>query len=283
MVDVVQSYALGRWESPSGEGVIVSDANTGEPVASVSSAGLDVGRMAEYARRAAAARLGPLTFHERAQALKALAQYLNERREDYYELSYRTGATRRDSIFDIDGGIGVLFSYASRARRELPADTAIVDGPTEALGRAGGFLGQHLFVRRPGVAVQVNAFNFPVWGMLEKLAPAFIAGMPSIVKPATQTAYLTERVGRDVVASGTLPEGSLQLLCGNPAGLLDALEEHDHVAFTDPPRRRRLRTLPSSPAAPCASAPRPTLSTAPSWGRTPARPSRSSTSSSTSS
>ncbi len=245
MVDVLQSFALGRWESPSAEGVLLADANTGDPVARVSSSGIDAGRMAVYARRVGGGALSAFTFHERAAALKALAQYLNDRRERYYELSYRTGATLADSRIDIDGGIGVLFAYASRARRELPNDMVLTDGVAEPLGREGGFVGQHLWVGRPGVAVQINAFNFPVWGMLEKLAPAFVAGMPSIVKPATATAYLTECVMRDVVASGTLPPGTVQLLCGDAAALLDALEEHDQVAFTgSSSTARRLRTHP---------------------------------------
>ncbi|MGA8679109.1 MAG: phenylacetic acid degradation bifunctional protein PaaZ, partial [Acidimicrobiales bacterium] len=198
----------------------------------VSSSGLDVDRMAAYGRRVGGPALAALSFHERAGALKALAQYLNERRQAYYELSQRTGATLADSKFDIDGGIGVLLAYASRAKRELPNDVVVIDGAVEQLGRGGRFVAQHLWVARPGVAVQINAFNVPVWGMLEKLAPAFIAGVASIVKPATQTAYLAELVVRDVISSGTLPEGTLQLVCGNAAGVLDSLEESDLVAFT---------------------------------------------------
>jgi len=245
MVEAVQSYALSRWQSPSDEGVTVRDANTGDPVARVSSSGVAAGAMAAHARRLGGPALGALTFHERANCLKALAQHLNERREDYYTLSYRTGATLADSKFDIDGGIGVLLAYASKAKRELPNDTTIIDGAVEVLGRGGTFVGQHLYVSRPGVAVQINAFNFPVWGMLEKLAPAFLAGMPSIVKPATQTAYLTEFVVRDVIGSATLPEGTVQLLCGDPSELLDSLEEQDLVAFTgSATTARRLRGHP---------------------------------------
>jgi oxepin-CoA hydrolase/3-oxo-5,6-dehydrosuberyl-CoA semialdehyde dehydrogenase len=232
MVRSLESYALGRWHVPGEEGVTVADANTGDPIARVSASGFDVSAMAGYGRRTGGAALTGLTFHERAASLKALAQYLNERRENYYELSYRTGATLADSKFDIDGGIGVLFAYASKAKRELPNDTRLIDGDVEALGRGGRFVGQHLWVSRPGVTVQINAFNFPVWGMLEKLAPAFLAGMPSIVKPATQTSYLTELVVRDVIESASLPEGSLQLLCGSVADVLDSLLEPDLVAFT---------------------------------------------------
>jgi oxepin-CoA hydrolase/3-oxo-5,6-dehydrosuberyl-CoA semialdehyde dehydrogenase len=245
MVHSLESYALGRWQSPAREGVTVADANTGEPIAQVSASGFDVGAMAGYGRRTGGPALTTLTFHERAACLKALAQHLNERRESYYELSYRTGATLGDSKFDIDGGIGVLFSYASKAKRELPNDILVVDGVAESLGRSGHFAGQHIWVSRPGVAVQINAFNFPVWGMLEKLAPAFLAGAPSIVKPATQTSYLTERVVRDVIESGALPEGTLQLLCGSATDLLDSLLEADLVAFTgSAATAKRLRTHP---------------------------------------
>src|SRR5580700_1972544 len=232
MPQTLESYAEGRWQAPTDEGVTVLDASTGEEVARVSSAGIDTGTMAGYARRVGGPGLRSMSFHERANALKALAQYLNERRDAYYELSFRTGATLRDSRFDIDGGIGVLLSYSSMARREMPNGTMLVDGGAEDLGKRGTFAGQHIWTARPGVAVQVNAFNFPVWGMLEKLAPALIAGMPTIVKPATQTAYLAELVVRDSVASGTLPEGTLQLLCGSVGDLIEALEESDVLAFT---------------------------------------------------
>ncbi|MGH9105214.1 MAG: phenylacetic acid degradation bifunctional protein PaaZ [Acidimicrobiales bacterium] len=245
MVRALESFAAGRWQAPEGEGVVVADANTGEPVARVSSGGVTVGEMAGYGRRTGLPALAAMTFHGRARALKALAQYLNERRDGYYALSHRTGATRRDCKFDVDGGIGVLFSYSSRARRQLPDDRILADGTAEALGKGGQFVGQHVWVTRPGVAVQINAFNFPVWGMLEKLAPAFLAGMPSIVKPATQTAYVTEAVVRDIVASGALPEGSLQLLCGDPSALLGSLAEQDVVAFTgSATTAHRLRTHP---------------------------------------
>jgi oxepin-CoA hydrolase / 3-oxo-5,6-dehydrosuberyl-CoA semialdehyde dehydrogenase len=245
MPQTLESYAEGRWQAPSDQGVNVLDASTGEEVARVSSAGIDTGAMAGYARRVGGPELRAMGFHERANALKALAQYLNERRDAYYELSFRTGATLRDSRFDVDGGIGVLLSYSSMARREMPNATMLVDGEPERLGKGGMFAGQHIWTARPGVAVQVNAFNFPVWGMLEKLAPAFIAGLPTIVKPATQTAYLTELVVRDIVASSTLPEGSLQLLCGSVGGLIDTLEESDVLAFTgSASTARRLRAHP---------------------------------------
>ncbi len=198
----------------------------------MSSQGLDLGAMAEHAKRVGGPAIRELTFHQRAALIKELAKHLSGHKDALYELSFRTGATKRDSFVDIDGGFGTLFSFASKGVRELPNDTVVLDGDLERLGRGGTFLGQHLYTSRPGVAVQINAFNFPVWGMLEKLAPAFLAGLPSIVKPASQTAYLTEAVVRLIIESGILPEGSLQLLSGSPSGLLDVLDEQDSVAFT---------------------------------------------------
>lgn len=229
---LLESYAAGRWFRAADEGSPVLDASTGEEVARVSSTGLDLGAMVAHARTVGGPALRALTFHERAGLLKAVAKDLLEHKDAFYELSFRTGATRRDSAVDIDGGIGTVFSIASKGTRELPNDTVYVDGGLERLGKAGTFVGQHVYTSRPGVAVQINAFNFPVWGMLEKLAPAFLAGAPSIVKPAAQTAYLTEAVVRRIVESGILPEGTLQLLCGSPDGLLDELTVQDQVGFT---------------------------------------------------
>jgi oxepin-CoA hydrolase/3-oxo-5,6-dehydrosuberyl-CoA semialdehyde dehydrogenase len=232
MSDLLESYAAGRWFRASDEGAPLLDASTGEEVARISSKGLDLGEMTSYARRVGGPALRALTFHERAALLKELGLHLMEDKDELYALSYRTGATKRDSIVDIDGGIGTMLSYSSKGRRELPNDTVVLDGALEPLGRAGTFVGQHLYTSRPGVAVQINAFNFPVWGMLEKLAPAFLAGLPSIVKPASQTAYLTELVVRRIIESGILPEGTLQLLAGSAGGLLDELQVQDSVAFT---------------------------------------------------
>ncbi|WP_091532493.1 phenylacetic acid degradation bifunctional protein PaaZ [Microlunatus soli] len=231
MSAVLQSYIAGRWVSGDGEGEPVFDAGTGEEVTRVSSHGLDLSAMVQHARRAGPA-IVELTFHQRALLLKEIAQQLTAAKDELYELSFRTGATRRDSAVDIDGGFGTLFSLSSKARRELPNDTVHLDGGLERLGRAGQFVGQHVYTSRPGVAVQINAFNFPVWGMLEKLAPAFLAGLPSIVKPASQTGYLTEAVVRKIIDSGVLPEGSLQLLSGGAGALLDELGPQDSVAFT---------------------------------------------------
>ncbi|GAA1662520.1 phenylacetic acid degradation bifunctional protein PaaZ [Nonomuraea maheshkhaliensis] len=232
MSTLLESYAAGRWFRPADDGEPLLDAATGEEVARVSSRGLDVAAMVRHARETGGPALRALTFHERAALLKALAKHLLEGKDELYALSLRTGATTRDTAIDVDGGIGTLFSYASKGVRELPNDTVYLDGGLERLGKGGTFVGQHLYASRPGVAVQINAFNFPVWGMLEKLAPAFLAGLPSIVKPASQTAYLTERAVRLIVASGILPEGTLQLVAGSAGGLLDELTVQDSVAFT---------------------------------------------------
>ncbi len=232
MSALLESYSAGSWFSAGDEGTPLLDATTGEEVARISATGIDLAAMTDHARRVGGPGVRALTFHERAGLLKALAKHLSGHKEEFYELSTRTGATARDSMVDIDGGFGTVFSYASKGTRELPNDTVVLDGGAERLGREGTFVGQHVYTSRPGVAVQVNAFNFPVWGMLEKLAPAFLAGLPSIVKPASQTAYLTECVVRRIIESGILPEGALQLLCGSPEGLLEELRVQDSVAFT---------------------------------------------------
>src|SRR5437660_5159058 len=229
---VLRSYVGGAWTEPADEGRPVLDAVTGEEVARVSSAGVDMAAALDYGRSSGGPALRELTFHQRAALLKSLGQVLREHRQELYTLSARTGATLGDSKFDIDGGIGVLLSYASRAKRELPNDTILAEGAVEPLGRAGTFVGQHILTPLCGVAVQINAFNFPVWGPLEKFAPAFIAGVPSLVKPATQTAYLTARLVELIVGSGLLPDGAIQLICGSVGGLFDHLGEQDLVSFT---------------------------------------------------
>jgi len=232
VTELLESYSAGRWFRAEDAGTPLHDATTGEEVARISASGLDLSAMTAHAREVGGPALRALTFHQRAALLKAMAKDLTEHKDAFYALSTRTGATRVDSMVDIDGGIGTVFSFASKGTRELPNDTVVLDGASEQLGRGGTFLGQHLYTSRPGVAVQINAFNFPVWGFLEKLAPAFLAGVPSIVKPASQTAYLTEAVVRRILDSGILPDGSLQLLCGSPAGLLEELGPQDSVAFT---------------------------------------------------
>ena len=228
----LESYAAGRWFTAQDEGRPLLDASTGEEVGRFSAEGLDRGEMTTYARTVGGPALRALTFHERAAMLKALGKHLMEHAPEFHELSLRTGATRGDGMGDIEGGIGTLFASGSVGTRALPNATIHLDGNPVPLGRGGTFVGQHVYTSRPGVMVQINAFNFPVWGMLEKLGPAFLAGLPSIVKPAAQTSYVTEAVVRRIVGSGILPEGSVQLLMGSPAGLLDELRVQDHVAFT---------------------------------------------------
>ncbi len=232
MTALLGNYVAGDWYYAPDEGSDLLDATTGQVVARVSATGIDLAVMTDHARTVGGPALQALTFHDRAALLKAAARELGNHTDELYALSARTGATPRDSAVDIDGGIGTLFSYASKGIRELPNDTIVLDGAPERLGKAGTFVGQHIYTSRPGVAVQINAFNFPVWAMLEKFAPAFLAGLPSIVKPASQTAYLTEVAIRRIIGSGILPEGSLQLLCGSPAGLLEELGVQDSVAFT---------------------------------------------------
>lgn len=232
MTVAVTSYVAGRWQDPAGDRVALLDAVTSAPVAEIGTAPIDLAPVIDHARSVGGPALRELTFHERALALKHLALHLNGRRDAFYALSAWTGATRRDSLIDVDGGIGVLFTYASKGRRELPNTGVLVDGPAEKLGRGGQFVGQHIYTPRRGIALQINAFNFPVWGMLEKLGPAFLAGVPTVVKPASQTSYLTQAVVAEIIASGLLPEGSLQLVAGGSRGLLDLLDEQDTVAFT---------------------------------------------------
>ncbi|QFZ22193.1 phenylacetic acid degradation bifunctional protein PaaZ [Saccharothrix syringae] len=228
----LRSYVSGRWHAPTAEGAPLHDAVTGEEVARISSQGIDMAAALDHGRRVGGPALRELTFHQRGALLKALASHLREHRDELYALSARTGATRTDSLIDVDGGIGVLFSYASKAKRELPNDRVYVDGAVEPLGRGGTFVGQHIATPLRGVAVQINAFNFPVWGPLEKFAPAFIAGVPSLVKPASQTAYVTARLVELMLGSGLLPEGSLQFVAGSAGDLLDHLTEQDLVGFT---------------------------------------------------
>jgi len=231
-MSILQSFASGKWVSPASGLKPLKSAVTGETVAEIGSCGLDFAAMANHARRMGGPALRALTFHERAARLKALAQYMNERRDPLYELSYDTGATKADSMIDIDGGIGTLFVYASKGRRELPDDVLMVDGAIERLSKSGAFLGQHVATSLQGVAVHVNAFNFPVWGMLEKLAPTLLAGVPAIVKPASATAWLAEAAFRMIVESGILPEGAVQFVAGTTGDLLDYLGDQDVVSFT---------------------------------------------------
>lgn len=231
---ILPSFAKGEWQSAEDpqKTAEVFDANTGELITHVSSDGVDIAGMVDYARTVGQKSLGDLTTHERALKLKELAQYLNGRKDELYTISFRTGATKRDHGVDTDGGISTLFVYSSKGRREMPNSNVILDGKTEGLSRDGSFIGTHVYTRIPGVAVQINAFNFPIWGMLEKFAPSFIAGVPTIVKPATSTGYVTETAVRMMLESGILPEGSLQLISGSTQDLFEHLDYRDHVAFT---------------------------------------------------
>jgi oxepin-CoA hydrolase/3-oxo-5,6-dehydrosuberyl-CoA semialdehyde dehydrogenase len=229
---LMQNYALGEWVEGLGTKTALIDAVTGETIGETSSAGLDYKQMMHFARSVGGPALRSMTFHQRALMLKRIAIALMERKEEFYPLSYRTGATRADSWVDIEGGIGTFFAYASRGRREFTNERFHVEGPTEPLSKGGTFVGRHILVPVEGVAVHINAFNFPVWGMLEKMAPALLAGVPCIVKPATTGCHLTAAVFRAIVATGELPRGAIQLICGDARDLLDHVEEQDVVAFT---------------------------------------------------
>ena len=228
----LQSFAAGNWIAPSGKIAQLHSAVTGETFAQLGSGNLDFAAMAHHARTVGGPALRALTFHQRAHLLKAVAQYLNERRDALYELSFDTGATKADSMIDIDGGIATMFVYASKGRRELPDDTIYIDGGLEQLSRGGNFVGQHVATSLQGVALHINAFNFPVWGMLEKLAPTLLAGVPAIVKPASSTAWLAEAAFRMIVESGILPDGAVQFIAGSTGDLIDRLTCQDVVSFT---------------------------------------------------
>lgn len=227
----LESYIAGRWTGPGADAVTVASAIDGAAVAHAGGAPLDMGAALDHGYAAGAA-LREMGFHDRARILKALATYLNERRDALYELSYQTGATLADSKIDIDGGIGTTFLYAAKGRREMPDGQVYLDGDVEGFSRNGTFIGQHICTPVQGAAVQINAYNFPVWGMLEKFAPAFLAGVPSIVKPATATSYVTEACVRMMVESGLLPDGAVQLVIGGVGDLLDRLGPQDSLAFT---------------------------------------------------
>jgi len=228
----VTSYEQGKWIKKGKKKDLIS-ASTGEPVAQMFEADLDYGAICRYARETGGPKLREMTIHERAFKIKFLAQYLLERKEKYYKISSHTGATRKDSWIDIEGGIITAFGISSQARRNLSDLPWHVEGDEVTLSRKGTFTGQHICVPRRGAAVQINAFNFPVWGMLEKLAPSFIAGMPSIIKPSPLGCYLAHAVFEDIIESNILPEGSVQFIAADiPGDLFDHLNSQDYVAFT---------------------------------------------------
>lgn len=228
----LESYVYGSWVAGTKEGQTLLDAATGAPVAQIDSTGINFADVLDYGRKVAAPKLQAMTFHERAQLLKELGQLLMTQKEEFYTESLHTGATRPDAWVDIEGGIGTMLTYSSKGRRELPNTRVLTEGVIEPLSRDGSFLGQHILTPLQGVAVHINAYNFPIWGMLEKIAPTLIAGVPCIVKPASQTAYLTELMVRRIIESGILPEGALQLICGSVGNMLDHVTEQDAVTFT---------------------------------------------------
>lgn len=227
----LQNYSCGQWVAGQGDGQLLYNAINGEVIASASSAGISFGDMLEYGRKTGARTLRKMTFHERGRMLKALALHLSAKKEDFYKVSWATGATRLDSWIDIEGGIGNLFAYSS-LRRTFPNETFCVDGEAAKLSKNNTFIGHHICVPKEGVALHINAFNFPVWGMLEKIAVNLLAGVPAVVKPATVTSFLTEAVVKEIIASRILPEGSLQLICGSANGILDHITSQDVVTFT---------------------------------------------------
>lgn len=242
----LESLIGGRWIRGDREGQPLLDAATGEVVAHIDATGIDMGAALDWGRRTGGPALRAMSFHERALMLKALGVALLEHKEEFYAESYRTGATRADGWVDIEGGIGTMLSYASKGRRELPNTRVLLDGDLEPLSRDHSFSAQHILTPLQGVAVHINAYNFPVWGMLEKIAPTLLAGMPCLVKPASQTAYLTELVVRRIQESGILPEGALQLICGSVGDLLDHVTGQDVVTFTGSAATgRKLRTHPA--------------------------------------
>jgi len=227
----LENYVLGRWITGDGEGQALYDAVTGETIAHATTKGLDFDSILQYSREVGNTSLRKFSFHERGRMLKALAIYLLEKKEKFYNISYHSGATKADSWIDIEGGIGNLFANAS-LRRKFPDLPYCTDGEPIGLSKGGSFMGHHLLVPKEGVAVHINAYNFPVWGMLEKCAVNWLAGVPAVVKPASITSYLTEAVVKEIIASGILPEGALQLICGSAGNMLNFVTAQDVVTFT---------------------------------------------------
>lgn len=228
----LQNYALDEWKTATADLSEVRSAITGETVALTGSQGLVFEAMLKHGREVGGPALRAMTFHQRAVMIKAIAQAIIERKDELYELSYQTGATRTDSWIDIEGGAGTLFTTSSKGRRELPDDTILIDGPMEPIGKRGTFIGQHVYTSLQGVALHINAFNFPVWGMLEKLGPTLLAGVPAIVKPASSTGYVAEAAVRIMLEAGVLPKGALQLIMGSTGDLFEHLTCQDVVSFT---------------------------------------------------
>ena len=231
MTNQLNNFAYGKWIPGEEKGQELVNAINGDFVASASSKGIDFAKMCDFARNIGGPKLRKLTFQERGLMLKALALHLQSKKEIFYNLSWATGATRMDSWVDIEGGIGNLFTYAS-LRRQFPNEIYCYDGDVARLSKNNTFIGHHICVPKEGVAIHINAFNFPVWGMLEKVAVNWLAGVPAIVKPATLTSFLTEAVVKEIIASKILPEGALQLICGSANGILDCVQSQDVITFT---------------------------------------------------
>ncbi len=230
-INKLQNFALGKWITGDGEGQNLYNAITGDPIANTSSKGLDFEAMCHYGRSIGGPKLQKMTFHERGRMLRALALHLLSKKDEFYKISWATGATKTDSWVDIEGGIGNLFAYAS-LRRQFQDETFCIDGDPAKISKNNTFSGNHICVPKDGVAIHINAFNFPVWGMLEKVAVNWLAGVPAIVKPATVTSFLTEAVVKEIINSGILPAGALQLICGSANGILDYVGNQDVVTFT---------------------------------------------------
>ena len=227
----LENYVLGNWITGDGDGQTLYNAVNGEVITHATTQGLDFAAILEYGRSNGTTALRKMTFHERGLMLKALALHLRNHLEKFYSISYLTGATKADSWIDIEGGIGNLFSYAS-LRRKFPDESFCLDGEAVNLSKTNTFMGHHILIPKEGVAVHINAFNFPVWGMLEKIAVNLLAGVAAVVKPATITSFLTEAVAREIIASNILPEGALQLICGSAGDMLDHVTSQDAVTFT---------------------------------------------------
>ena len=232
MTKMLLNYANDQWVGATGGTALLRSAITGDVVAETGSQGINFAAMLQHARTVGGPALRSMTFHARARMIKTLAEAIMARKDELYELAWATGGTRQDNWIDIEGGAGTLFAISSKGRRELPDDVILIDGDMEPIGKNGTFVGQHVYTSMQGVAVQINAFNFPVWGMLEKLGPSLLAGMPVVVKPASATAYVTEAAVRIMIEANVLPAGALQLVVGPVGDLLDHLTCQDLVSFT---------------------------------------------------
>ena len=242
----LKNYIFGEWLEGSGNGSQLYNSVTGEKVAVADTEGLNFEHALDYGRTVGYKNLSSMTFYDRGEILKKVALYLLERKKKYYEISYKTGATHADSWVDIEGGFGTFFTYSGLAKRMLPNSPFWVDGDTQKISKNGTFLGTHILTPSEGVSVQINAYNFPVWGMLEKLSTSLLAGVPSIVKPATPTSFLTHAVFEDMIESGILPEGAIQLICGSAGNMLEFMKDGDSVLFTGSASTgKRLKSMPS--------------------------------------